>query len=308
MTRPIAVRSILAFVLTFLCAAAHAQAFRAYLSVNGSDSNPCTVQQPCRLLPAALAVVADGGEVWMLDSANFNSGTVSVTKSVTILAIPGAIGSVVALGGPALSISGASSRVALRNLVIVPFPASPGTRGIDIVGAQQVSVSKSSLAGFSDIAMAMSGPGRLSVHDTEVRNSNFGIKVANGTRLGVSNSQFVDIGTYGVWVDGTVASTTTRATVADSFFTGGSIGVIAWTQVSGAVTTASVARSTFANGSYGVGSFGSGAVASTTTSVFSGLVAALYQDVSGVTETLGTNSSRHNGANAAGVVTTAPQF
>ena len=61
--------------------------FRAYLSSSGSDSNPCTVQQPCRLLPAALAAVADGGEIWILDSANFNAGTVAVAKSVSIVAL-----------------------------------------------------------------------------------------------------------------------------------------------------------------------------------------------------------------------------
>lgn len=50
--------------------AAHAQLFRAYLAIGGSDSNPGTLPAPCRLLPAALNAVADGGEVWMLDSAN----------------------------------------------------------------------------------------------------------------------------------------------------------------------------------------------------------------------------------------------
>ncbi len=70
--------------------------FRAYLSQNGSDTNPCTLPAPCRLLPAALAAVKDGGEIWMLDSANFNVGVVDIAKSVTILAVPGALGSVVA--------------------------------------------------------------------------------------------------------------------------------------------------------------------------------------------------------------------
>src|SRR6476659_4072782 len=81
------------------CAPAHAQVFRAYVASDGNDANPCTLQQPCRLLPAALTVVADGGEIWMLDSANYNTGQVNVTKSVTILAIPGAVGSVVATSG-----------------------------------------------------------------------------------------------------------------------------------------------------------------------------------------------------------------
>src|SRR5262249_22186426 len=87
-----------------ICTSSHAQLFRAYLKSTGSDANNCTIQAPCRLLPAALNAVADGGEVWMLDSANFNTGVVNITKSVSILAIPGALGSLVATNVPAVSI------------------------------------------------------------------------------------------------------------------------------------------------------------------------------------------------------------
>src|SRR4051812_32948641 len=78
---------------------AQAQLFRAYLSISGNDTNPCTLQAPCRLLPAALAAVADGGEVWMLDSGNYNTSVVSINKSVSIIAVPGQVGSLVATGG-----------------------------------------------------------------------------------------------------------------------------------------------------------------------------------------------------------------
>ena len=49
---------------------AHAQIFRAYLTLDGNDANPCRLQLPCRLFPAALTAVQSGGEIWMLDSAN----------------------------------------------------------------------------------------------------------------------------------------------------------------------------------------------------------------------------------------------
>jgi hypothetical protein len=94
-------RSTIAFLAAlFLSASAHAQLFRAYLASDGNDANPCTLAQPCRLLPAALAAVASFGEIWMLDSANYNTATVTIGKSVSILAVPGAVGSVVASGGP----------------------------------------------------------------------------------------------------------------------------------------------------------------------------------------------------------------
>src|SRR4051812_33830003 len=72
------------------------QMFRAFLSLKGNDANRCDLPQPCRLLPAALAAVRPGGEIWILDSANFNLFAVNIDKSVTILAVPGALGSVVA--------------------------------------------------------------------------------------------------------------------------------------------------------------------------------------------------------------------
>src|SRR4051794_14499929 len=107
-------------VMLVLCGpvAAQAQIFRAYLASSGNDANACTVAAPCRLLPAALAAVIDGGEIWMLDSANFNTGTVYITKSVSILAVPGQIGSIIAVGGQrALQIDTPDLHVGLRNLV-----------------------------------------------------------------------------------------------------------------------------------------------------------------------------------------------
>src|SRR5258706_4304709 len=97
-TRAFARTVILASLMMWGAGEASAGLFRTYLSVNGSDANACTLPSPCRLLPAALAAVNDGGEIWMLDSANFNTTTVSITKSVTILAVPGALGGVVANG------------------------------------------------------------------------------------------------------------------------------------------------------------------------------------------------------------------
>src|SRR5687767_14591395 len=115
-------RSILLLVFVWLCGAAHSQAFRAYLSAAGSDANPCTLADPCRLLPRALEAVASGGEVWILDSANYNTAAVTVTKSVSILAVPGALGSLVTTFGPAIESHTPDVSLALRNLVFVPLP------------------------------------------------------------------------------------------------------------------------------------------------------------------------------------------
>src|SRR6187402_2972392 len=145
MTAPQALRVVFACLL-LASGTAHAQLFRAYITSDGSDANPCTLAQPCRLLPAALTAVADGGEIWMLDSANYNAATVSITKSVSILAVPGAVGSIVAIGGPAISITAAGLKVALRNLVIVPLPGGGGTHGVAMSVASTVSIEQSLIA------------------------------------------------------------------------------------------------------------------------------------------------------------------
>ncbi len=57
-------RSALALAtVLILSTSAHAQSFRAYLASNGNDANPCSLASPCRLLPAALAAIVDGGEI-----------------------------------------------------------------------------------------------------------------------------------------------------------------------------------------------------------------------------------------------------
>ena len=178
--------------LSLFAPAAQAQLFRAYLSPAGSDANPCTLPAPCRLLPAALNAVASGGEIWMLDSANFNAGTVSITKSVTILAVPGAVGSVVSTGnGAALDISTPSMKVVLRNLVIAPVASAANSSGIDVSAASQVSLEDSVISGFSLNGLRAYNLAEVSVANTTFRQSNFGVLVSGSAKVALSGSRFV---------------------------------------------------------------------------------------------------------------------
>lgn len=198
-----------------LCGAscAHAGLFRTYLSLNGNDANPCTVQLPCRLLPAALAAVNDGGEIWMIDSANFNTAPVNITKSVKILAIPGQMGSIVGNGGDAIDIN-TSGDVTLRNLQILNF--SGGVDGINIANASAVHVEKTSIDGFTGASTAcihLDSPNtvRLYVDDSFLRHCNIGVFVngsntSNKTSVIVDNTRiergFSSTPTTGVWMQG----------------------------------------------------------------------------------------------------------
>lgn len=212
------VRSMIRVIsVAVLCGAStvHAGLFRTYLSLNGNDANPCTVQLPCRLLPAALAAVNDGGEIWMIDSANFNTAPVSITKSVKILAIPGQMGSVVGNGGDAIDIN-TSGDVTLRNLQILNF--SGGVDGINIANAGAVHIEKTSIDGFTNgstacIHLDSSSTVRLYIDDSFVRHCNIalfvnGSNTANKTSVIVDNTRiergFSSTPTAGVWMQGAV--------------------------------------------------------------------------------------------------------
>jgi hypothetical protein len=247
MTSPTAIRATLALVATLLLSpTAQAQLFRAYLAPTGNDANPCTLQQPCRLLPAALGAVADGGEIWMLDSANYNSATVNIAKSVTIMGVPGIVGSVVATGGSAIYIATAGVSVALRNLVIVPLPGGGGTHGIEMINGAALTVENCLIANLANDGIIV-GPGAIKVRvtDTTIRDN-----AATGL-------------TFLAGVRGTV----TRTTISGSF-----AGLIANGNAAGVTTTADIIDSTVASNGYGVSAGAFNATATVKVSVRGSLI------------------------------------
>ena len=227
-------------VMSFLSATAHAQLFRAYLAPGGNDANPCTLPAPCRLLPAALTAVADGGEIWMLDSGNYNTGPVNITKSVTILAVPGALGSVVAAGGfGAINIATAGVKLALRNLVIVPLPGVSGI-GIYMTNGASLTVENCLIANLLT-GIYVVGVASVRVTDTTIRDNNYyGLFLRDGSRATVTRTNISGNGSIGVDVYGVGSGTTTTADIADSTIDGNSDGVSAESQGSTAVVKVSV--------------------------------------------------------------------
>jgi len=179
-----ALRTLALIAALLLPTLGHAQLFRAYLASDGSDANPCTLPQPCRLLPAALAAIANGGEIWMLDSANYNTGQVNITKSVTIQAIPGAIGSVVLTSAHAIFIDTPAIRVTLRNLVIGPVSGS-GTDGIHVgagAAGSTINVESCQIARIPDgSAISVQGNVKLHMVDSVLRDNFSGFHATNGT-------------------------------------------------------------------------------------------------------------------------------
>jgi hypothetical protein len=231
---------------------AHALIFRAYLASDGNDANPCTLQLPCRLLPAAHAAVADGGEIWMLDSANYNTSTVSIGKSVTILAVPGAVGSVLAIAGPAISMSTPSIAVTLRNLVIGSLPGGGGTDGVAITTSNaSLIVENSVFASLPQYGINATGLNTVAISDTVIRNTAYAIVISNGIRATIANTRMMN-NAGGVIATGTTSSTT-RANVSDSVISGGDNGVYSSTSIAGASVAIVVTRSTIAYTTYPLG-------------------------------------------------------
>ena len=210
---------------------AHAQQFRAYLSSHGSDQNPCTLASPCRLLPAALAVVADAGEIWMLDSANYNVDPVRITRSVSILAIPGVVGSVLAKAGPAIQIDAPSVIVTLRNLSIGSLPGSGAGDGVLATNGARLHVEGCLIANLLGRGIAVEGPLHVQVLDTVIRDNDLGLSVSGNAEVNLWRVGIHGNTNYGVLVApvaGTTASLTASEVVSSfnsyGFVVGGGAG------------------------------------------------------------------------------------
>src|SRR5262249_23073751 len=153
---------------------------RTYVSGTGNDSNPCTASQPCASFQAALALTVAGGEIFVLNSANY--GPVTVNKALTITS-EGAVAGILATSGAAITISaGATDVVNLRGLGI--DGANAGTVGIQFTSGKALTIQKSFVRNFtnSGISFAPNGASMLFVADTSVtNNATNGIFVSGGS-------------------------------------------------------------------------------------------------------------------------------
>jgi len=313
----VSIRFVLALAsLLVLVPAAQAQLFRAYVSAAGSDSNPCTLALPCRLLPAALNAVATGGEIWMLDSANFNNTGVSVTKNVTILAIPGQVGSIVAFNGAAAIYVSNNAVLKLRNVAIGNNVTSPGTNGIEMTSGTMVSIEDSVIdipTGYS--AAYLQGGGSFSASSTVFRGggmiSGSAIAASNNAQVDVANSRFYDWA-RGVYSNNGDSGTTTYVGMTGCAFSHVAVGLQA--MGTGGNVRATVTGSSFIHGQYGIVVYSSAgsSIASVGGNTFTDLTnAALFNEGgigNAVLETMGTNVVRNNASPSSGTITGASQM
>jgi hypothetical protein len=298
-----------AVIATVLVAGtAHAQLFRAYLAPSGNDANDCTLPTPCRLLPAALAAVADGGEIWMLGSANYNVATVDITKSVSILAVPGVVGSVVATGGPAITVATAGVKVSLRNLVIARLAGAGGTGGINMTNGASLTVDNCLIANLiAEGIFVSSTAAKVRIVDSLIRdNGTVGVYLLDGPTADISGTKLIGNGGAGVVVQGFVATTTTSAAISDSVISGNGVsGIVASAGTADASVNVSISRSTVSNNDYGIISDSNFAVVTISSNlVTKNSILGLMQLGTAILESQGNNTLRQNGTNADGAITT----
>ncbi|MGZ5033995.1 MAG: hypothetical protein ACXWAC_12420 [Usitatibacter sp.] len=246
-------RLALAGLLLF-AATAQAQ-IRAFVSTDGNDNNPCTNANPCRHLQRGIDVVATGGQVWIVDSGNFNAATVTVTKSVSIEAAPGQVASIVAANGnAAMVINAPGGTVGLRNLLITDGLTGTRQDGIIVNAATAVSVENCLFADVSEDALvALHNNAFIHVANTTFRNVNgWAVAAQSGPTIDVANSHLLH--TEGAFAFGTNAGTTSTVSITDSTISDGTEGVFASTNVAGATAQIFVTRSTIFGTTYALDS------------------------------------------------------
>jgi hypothetical protein len=153
---------------------------RAFVSINGTDLNPCSALQPCRSFNQALTVVEAGGEIVVQNSGGYSTGF-TITQSVTIDAA-GFNASVISESATDLCTitAGPSDRIVLRGISF--HGANTGIRAINVTQVGSFYVEHCSISEFTGQGVNMPNGGNLFITATDVR------KCSNGISVGTSGA------------------------------------------------------------------------------------------------------------------------
>lgn len=159
---------------------AHAQEppRQVFVAAQGSDSNPCTLAAPCLTFNQANSVVAAGGEIDVLNPAEY--GSISISKAVSVQ------------GHGFASIA----------------PAASSADGIFIQAAESDKVNLKGLiidgASFGSTGIVFISGGSLVIENSVVRNWNSsGIAIAptnESASINISNTLVADNGGHGIYI------------------------------------------------------------------------------------------------------------
>ncbi len=239
----------IAFALSVLApthAAATAQ--RTFVASYGSPANTafnCSIAKPCRAFSEAISVTNSGGEVIVLDSAGY--GSVTITKSVSIIAPPGIYAGVTVSSGNGVTINAPGATVVLRGLSI---NGQGGNHGVVFQQGSRLRIENCVVSSMGAVGIYhQASNGEMIVLDTLSRDNGDGgiaLVAINASILldHVRSEHNVNVGFYMAPV---VPSASANATISDSIFAyNGGNGVWADT-VGGAETSVLVERTAFVN-------------------------------------------------------------
>jgi hypothetical protein len=192
---------------------------RTYVSGTGSDNNACTVSAPCKTFQAALALTVAGGEIYVLNSANY--GSVTINKSVSITS-EGAVAGVLATSGTAIAISaGPNDVINLRGLVI--DGGNSGTVGIHFTSGQSLNVQKTTVRNFSNVGVSFTPTMSSTISASELTvtgNKNNGILISTAATSspvsGVLSKIMSTKNGVGILVNGLTANVTITDSVSSN--------------------------------------------------------------------------------------------
>jgi hypothetical protein len=157
--------------LVAICSPALAQNnMRSFMSITGSDANPCTNTEPCRTLQRAHDTTLSGGTVTPITAGGY--GPVIISKAIKILNNGvGTLGITAASGGNGVTINAAAGNdVVLEGLTIdsqTSDGVGAGSNGILVNSANNVAILNCSITGLAPnsgngIAITESSPSQVS--------------------------------------------------------------------------------------------------------------------------------------------------
>ena len=166
---------------------AHAQASRTWVSGVGDDANPCSRTAPCKTFAGAISKTAPGGEINALDAGGF--GAVTITKSISIIAVGVEAGVLVSGTNGIVVNAGATDKVLLEGLDIEGL--GTGINGVTIIGGGRTTIRKCSIRNFTQNGVNLQGTlnARVIVEDSLILGNAGGFNMLGAG--GVMNTAFL---------------------------------------------------------------------------------------------------------------------
>jgi hypothetical protein len=257
-------------------------AIRTFVSVGGSDSNPCSITAPCRHFSAALLVTAVGGEIDALEPGSYGSFT--IMQAVTI---EGQGWSYVAppSGGAAITINAVSGNVTIHGVSANGVGATGGTNGIVFNSGGSLTVADCTLQNFAEsvgnnvtgngiLIQPASGAISFAITNTTASNNGFsGIRYVTPSGSTATANGVIDhvvtaanAGVPGIGINTSAGGGTTNVAISNSIASNNANTGIYIANMSAALTV-SINNTTVTSNQYGINIDGSAAVTIDNTTV-----------------------------------------